>query len=136
MNALEQKIDQTLELAFLNLRHVKPHCLKNRYQAYAVLQFAESILPDLKKAGAVSGGYELPSSECIGCLQEYFHKGACPSRRCRSFADKDRMRPVREWNSCPILHRWVSLRMPAPISGCSGQMKSTSRIVRHDNDKS
>lgn len=109
--ALEQLIDDDLTLAFENLRFVTPDRKLRKYVAFAKRDFAEKIIPELKAKGLVSVGYNVPTRQCLRCLEGFFASGACPNPNCRSFDPQHRLPHAPDNDSCLIAHIFRNLPM-------------------------
>ena len=104
MNQIEYIISEELRMAFMNLAYVSARqgMTGRRFAVGALMQLLDQLIPELKRIGAISADFGIPTPECQQCAEEFLKGGAHPIFDSRFFACIHRQQRDAEWRNCPI----------------------------------
>lgn len=104
MNQIEYIISEQLRMAFMNLAYVSARqgMTGRRFAVGALMQLLDQLIPELKRIGAISADFGIPTPECQQCAEEFLKGEAHPIYDSRFFACIHRQQRDAEWRNCPI----------------------------------
>ena len=104
MNQIEYIISEELRQAFMNLAYVDiaKGRTGRRFAVGALMHLMEQLIPELKRIGAISADFGIPTPECQQCAEEFLKGKARPIYDSRFFACIHRQQRDAEWCNCPI----------------------------------
>lgn len=104
MNQIEYIISEELRQAFMNLAYVDiaKGRTGRRFAVGALMHLMEQLIPELRRIGAISADFGIPTPECQQCAEEFLKGKARPIYDSRFFACIHRQQRDAEWRNCPI----------------------------------